>query len=195
MKSVWRGFTALKQVLAPVMVMLALMMPGAAMAASKAWSNVDLLLREGPGAVYDVTGQLPGEIRIGVDRCWNRWCKVRAKNQSGWVSIDEISFGQAPGGPFSGPKLNYPSGGPGRVCFYTGGNYTGTELCAESGFVVKDLVLLHRDNTFASVRIEGNVSALVCRDFDFSSYCERVIENKPQLSRFLNRNVSSFRIY
>jgi len=194
MKSMWREYSG-RRLLAPVLLVLALLVPGAAMAASRAWSNVDLVLREGPGTVYDVTGEIPGEIRISVDRCWQRWCKVRAKGQTGWVSIDFISFGQAPGGPFSGPKLNYPSGGPGQVCFYTGGNYTGSELCLQSGFVAQDLVLLHRDNTFASVKIEGDVSALVCRDFDFSSYCERIVENKPQLSRFLNRNVSSIRIY
>lgn len=183
------------RLLALLLVLLALSVPGAALAATPAWSNIPLVLREGPGAEYDVTGKIAGEIRIGVERCFNRWCKVRAGGARGWVSEDDISFGQRPGGPFSGPKLNYPEGGPGQVCFYTGTNYTGTSLCSESGTVVHDLVLLHRDNAFASIKIEGNVSALVCRDFDFTSYCERIIKSKPALPRFLIRNVSSYRVY
>lgn len=174
---------------------LGLMTATATLAGTPAWSNVALVLREGPGDAYDITGEIAGEIRIVVDRCSNRWCKIRAEGERGWVPIDHVSFGQAPGGPFSGPKLNYPAGGPGLVCFYEGANFTGGRICAESGTVVRDLLLLDRDNRVASISVEGNVSALVCRDFNFHSYCERIIESKPRLPRFLYRAVSSYRIY
>lgn len=188
-------FSGLRRLAAVLGLLAALLPAGTAFAGTKAWSNIPLVLREGPGAAYDVTGEIAGEIRIIVDRCSRRWCKIRAEGERGWAEIDHISFGQQPGGPFDGPKLNYPQGGPGQVCFFEGPNYTGGSVCSETGKVVHDLLLLDIDNRFASVSVEGDVSALVCRDFNFTSYCERIIESKPRLPRFLYRAVSSYRIY
>jgi uncharacterized protein YraI len=168
---------------------------GALIYGTAAWTNKELPLYEGPGTRYDVVGDVSGEIRIRVERCTKTWCFIRGDKGDGWAAIDHLSFGQAPGTFHDGPNLHYPHGGPGIVCFYSGEGYTGTSVCAETGFVVPDLLLYELDNRFASVTIEGDVSVIVCRDRDFKSYCERVIQSDPALNEFLYRNVSSYRVY
>ena len=160
-----------------------------------AWTNTSLTLFAGPGTAYDALGTVAGEIRIRVDRCTRRWCQIHFDGGAGWVTQDRLSFGQRPGGPFSGPKLNYPGGGPGKVCFYTGQNYTGTVVCALPGTIVHDLVLYGFDNSFASIAIVGDASVTVCRDFNFTSYCRRVIDSSPTLEPYLSRNISSYRVH
>jgi hypothetical protein len=161
---------------------------------SDAWTIRDVTLRDGPGNAYVVNGTVPGASRILVDRCHDRWCQIRAGHLGGWVALDSLNFGQFPRGPFTGPRLNYQSGG-GVVCFYTGANFTGDKVCAVSGTVVHDLKLLGIDNAFASISVEGSANVMVCRDFDFTSYCKRVVANEPKLNRYLNRAISSYRVY
>ena len=157
-----------------------------------AWLINAETLMEGPGNAYDVVGELGDETAIQVDRCTYRWCLVHAGHQRGWVSRDNVSFGLEPRGPLTGPKLNYPAGG--TVCFYSGRNFTGEELCLKPGTVVPDLLRTDRDNRYVSVMTNGG-SATVCRDRDFSNYCERIIEDTPYLHGFLARNVSSIRVW
>lgn len=182
--------------LALLSLLLSLVLPSAAAAietGTPAWLVNGQVLRAGPGAAYVVTGQLGDATRIRVDRCTYRWCQVRAEGARGWVSRDDVNFGQHPRGPLTGPRLGYPSGG--TVCFYTGRHFTGTELCATAGTVVHDLLLFGIDDRFASLRIEGAGSVTVCRDRDFSSYCERIIESKPVLPGFLHKAISSYRVH
>lgn len=160
-----------------------------------AWSIRDLTVFEGPGAAYDIVGDIAGESRLRVDRCTYRWCRVRMGSVGGWVPRDALSFGQGPQGPFSGPKLNYGAGGPGLICLYEGRNYTGDSLCYGSGAYVHDLLLFGRDNRYSSVSVEGNVSVTLCRDRDFASYCERISASEPKLHGFLDNNVSSLRVH
>ena len=47
---------------------------------------------------------------------------------------------------------------------------------------------------YSSVRIEGS-SVLACRDRDFTSYCELIVESQPRLNGFLENNLSSYRVY
>lgn len=162
---------------------------------SHGWALVDLTLRDGPGAAYDVTGQIPENTAIRVLRCQVNWCVVDAGSQRGWTSREAVGFGRTPEGPLFSIQPNYPSGGPGTVCFYEGRNYSGASLCAQSGQVFTDLERYGYDNRFASVQVTGNVSAMACRDRGFQSYCERIVESKPVLNQFLLRNLSSIRIY
>lgn len=166
----------------------------AAETGTPAWLINGATLLEGPGGAYRVTGELPEETRIRVDRCQRLWCSIHAEGQRGWVALSNVSFGQHPRGPLTGPRLDYPSGG-GTVCFYTGENYTGTAYCNGSGFVVPDLLLYGIDNSFSSVSIEGSASVTACRDRDFQSYCERIIESQASLDGFLNNALSSYRIW
>jgi uncharacterized protein YraI len=160
-----------------------------------AWALSDLTLRQGPGAAYHATGAIPDESRITVLRCAPRWCLVAMDHAQGWTSRDHVGFGQEPRPMLTGPRLNYGSGGPGRVCFYEGTHFTGAFVCHESGFVAHDLLLYGSDDRYASVTVEGSVSAAVCRDRNFQSYCTRVVESEPVLNGYLLRNVSSIRIY
>lgn len=158
-----------------------------------AWLIKGQPLFEGPGFAYEIVGELGGELRIRVDRCTYRWCLVHAQGQQGWVARDNVSFGQHPRGPFTGPRLNYPSGG--TVCFYEGRHFSGDSICVPAGTVVHDLLLFDLDNRYSSIEILGAGSVTVCRDRDFSSYCERIVESEPVLHGFLDNNISSYRVH
>lgn len=179
-----------------LLALAALATPAAAAeTGTPAWLINGTTLLEGPGTAYQAVGQLGDETRIHVDRCSVLWCNIHAEGVHGWVSLNNISFGQEPRGPLTGPRLNYPAGGPGTVCFYTGDNYSGTAYCNTTGFVVPDLLTYGRDNSFSSVSVEGNVSVTACRDRKFQSYCERIVESQPVLDGFLDDGVSSYRIW
>lgn len=162
---------------------------------SPAWLITGTTLFAGPGVAYGAAGELGDETRIRVDRCSGLWCQIHANGVKGWVSLGDISFGQEPRGPLTGPRLNYPSGGSGQVCFYTGANYTGEAVCNGTGFVANDLVLYGRDNTFSSVTIGDGVSVTACRDRKFHSYCERIVVDQPVLQGFLEDGVSSYHVW
>jgi hypothetical protein len=160
-----------------------------------AWTLKPLTLMEGPGKAYDATGEVEAESRVYVDRCSRDWCQIHVGHQQGWVGLYALAFGQEARPPLSGPRLNYPKGGPGSICLYEGANFTGASFCAGPGFVARDLLLHHADNRYSSVQIEGNVSVMLCRDRDFKSYCVRVIESQAHLQGFLNNAVTSVRVY
>ncbi|WIJ26296.1 SH3 domain-containing protein [Devosia sp. RR2S18] len=184
-----------------ILALLATALLGASPAAaltksgSAAWSNKPLVLRSGPGAAYEATGEIAGEVAIKVLRCQRLWCVVEGHGGRGWTSKDHISFGLGPDGPLFTIRPDYPSGGPGKVCFFTGTHYSGTAICAGPGQVFQDLALAGLDNRFASVQVTGDVSVATCRDRFFQSYCERIIASQPVLDRYLINSVSSIRVY
>lgn len=187
------GPKMLFRLLLSLAALLALSLPAAAVeTGTPAWLINGQSLFDGPGNAYDVVGELGDETRIRVDRCTYRWCQVHAGGQRGWVARDNVTFGQEPRGPLTGPRLDYPAGG--TVCFYTGRNFTGDSQCAAPGTVVHDLKLFGIDNAYASVTTGGG-SVTVCRDRDFSSYCERIVEDQASMHGFLARNVSSYRVW
>ena len=166
---------------------------------SAAWTDFPLNMFEGPGKQYQWVGEVPGQIPVRVDRCSGFWCLITVGYSRGWVDRYKLSFGRAPYpnliGPLYLPPLGYKEGGPGLVCLYSGLNFTGKSLCAEAGFNARDLLLLHRDNLYSSVRIEGDVSVTLCRDRDFKSYCDRINYSQPELNGFLAGNVSSVHVH
>jgi uncharacterized protein YraI len=187
------AFARTLAMLAAALAIAAFAVPAAAVeTGTPAWLINGQSLLEGPGAAYAVTGELGDETRIHVDRCSALWCLIHAEGAKGWVSASNVTFGQEPRGPFTGPRLNYPTGG--TVCFYTGTNYSGTEVCSGPGFVVPDLLLYGRDNSFSSVTVGGG-SVTACRDRKFKSYCERIVEDQPVLTGFLDDGVSSYRVW
>lgn len=166
-----------------------------AMAASQsgthAWSTDTLTLRKGPGTRYAFTGEISPDLAIKVLRCQKLWCLVDGDAGRGWTYKRNISFGAIPGDWPNG-LASYPRGG--TVCFYTGVNYAGSEVCLKTGQVLKDLALSGLDNSFASVRVDGT-SVDVCRDRFFQSYCERIVVSQPALDKYLLRNLSSIHVY
>lgn len=162
---------------------------------SLAWTIRSAVLMDGPGTAYETRGEVDGAVHVRVTRCQKLWCRINAPTGSGWVSKDDLSFGTVPRGPFTGPRLAYPAGGPGTVCFYEGANYTGRSICGGPGYVVRDLKLTAFENRFSSVSVEGNVSATLCRDRFFQSYCQRIIASQPHLDGFLNNAASSLHVY
>ena len=67
---------------------------------TEGWTNFSGTLYHGPGTQYDVTGSIEAGIRIRVDRCSRRWCLIHTNADRGWMSLDNISFGQGPWRPF-----------------------------------------------------------------------------------------------
>lgn len=192
--------SVLARVLAGLLLALSLVLPAAAVQprgsagwTTDGWTNFSGTLYHGPGTKYDVTGHVEAGIRIRVDRCSALWCLIHTRSDIGWMSLDNISFGQGPWKPFvRTPKFPIRYGG--TTCFYTGANYSGREFCYAGGHTFKDLYLVGLDNAFRSVRVDGG-SALVCRDRNFRSYCVIINESKPHLERLLNASISSVRIY
>jgi uncharacterized protein YraI len=187
------------RVLAAALVALFLIAPAAAVqpAGSAAWTTdgwVSLSgdLRAGPGVRYDVTGSISEGIRVRVDRCSKRWCEIHTAAARGWLSLDNLNFGQTP--KVLGPKFPTQRGG-GVACFYTGEGYSGVSFCANSGRVLPDLALVGHDNSISSVEINGAASAVVCRDRGFRSYCEVVDVSKGRLDGLLSNGISSIRVY
>ncbi|HEV7345872.1 MAG TPA: SH3 domain-containing protein [Devosia sp.] len=157
-----------------------------------AWSTDPLTLFAGPGTAYDVTGFIAEDLPIMVLRCTELWCHVDGPGGRGWSVKQSISFGLSPDDwPFD-IHPDYPSGGV--ICLYTGTHYTGAELCLGTGRVVHDFQLLGLDNVFSSVKV-FDTSAAACRDRDFQSYCERIIDSQPVLDQYLVRALSSIRVY
>jgi hypothetical protein len=160
---------------------------------SHAWSRETLVLYSGPGTIYDVTGEIPGEAEIRVLRCQKLWCNVDGPGGRGWTT-GSIDFGQDPHWPLFDPDRVDRDLTVGSMCFFTGTNYTGQSFCAQTGDVYADLALAGWDNVISSIQVTGT-SAAICRDRSFQSYCERIAESQPVLDRYLLKNLSSIRVY
>jgi hypothetical protein len=167
---------------------------GSAAWTTDGWVNLSGDLRAGPGMQYDVTDSITEGVRVRVDRCSKRWCQIHTASARGWMSLDNLSFGQAPDGLLAGPKFPTQRGG-GVACFYSGEGFSGLSFCAKSGHVIPDLALAGHDNEISSVEINGAASALVCRDRGFRSYCEVVDVSRGRLDGLLSGGISSIRVY
>lgn len=151
-------------------------------------------LLAGPGARYpEVASAVSQSQDVTVVRCSERWCLIGGTN--GWMSIDDLSFGNFERRPFHGTVSDIGRGGPGTICFYDGTNYSGASVCLDSGHVARDLLLLGWDNRISSVSIEGAVSVNLCRDREFTSYCELIAESQPNVNRLLNNAASSWQVW
>lgn len=190
-----RRFGRLLATLAGIIILATSATSAASLSGTHAWSSDPLTLRNGPGLAYDVTGEIAADLPIKVLRCEELWCAVDGPGGRGWTAKQFIVFGLTSTDWPGGVHPDYPQGGPGSVCFYQGANYAGGALCVGPGRVIHDLALLGLDNSFASVKVEGNVSAAVCRDRGFQSYCERIIASQPALDQYLRRALSSIRVY
>lgn len=167
----------------------------AAFASSEAQAISPLSLRLGPGVNYKIVSDIAQGVQVDVERCQRRWCLIDRNGHRGWASMDQLTFGVEPRGPFTGPKFKRVSGGSGTICFHTGPNFSGQSVCSKTGMVVPDLALYGYDNVFASISVEGSISAHVCSEFNFGAYCETINEDQPSLSRHLKRAVSSYRVW
>ena len=114
---------------------------GSAAWTTDGWVSLSGNLLSGPGPQYDVTGTIEEGVRVRVDRCSKRWCQIHTASARGWLSLDNLSFGQVPDGLFAGAKFPTQRGG-GVVCFYSGEGFSGVSFCAKSGRVIPDLALV-----------------------------------------------------
>lgn len=153
----------------------------------------DTTLLSGPGVRYPAAGTVVASQDVTVVRCSNRWCHIAEGD--GWMSIDELSFGNFERRPFHGTVYNWGRGGPGKVCFHDDANFSGESLCLPSGTVARDLALLGWDDRISSISINGNVSVNVCRDRNFASYCELVTQSQVNVNRLLNNSASSWQVW
>ncbi|MBU1175175.1 MAG: hypothetical protein KKH72_07200 [Alphaproteobacteria bacterium] len=168
--------------------------PAAALASTAAWVLNDAPMAAGPGPQYKPVGKSAKGALVAVDRCSQGWCKIDFEGREGWVEIFNLSFGMSAMGPWAGAHFDRKSGN-GTACLYTGPDFSGDYLCRSSGFVVTDFARTGLDDRFVSVAIEGDASILVCRDLNFTSFCEIIARDTPRLNRFLAGEVSSIRVY
>jgi len=159
-----------------------------------AWALASITMQSGPGTRYAPTQSsvVKGQ-EIAVTRCTNRWCTI--DGVEGWLSMDNISFGQTASSAFSGPKFNTGRGGDGEICLFDGENYSGNSICLTSGNVATDLALLGWDDKISSVSVGSGVSVNLCRDRDFASLCALIDQSTPKLQRLLSNSASSWRVY
>lgn len=162
---------------------------------SHGWARTNLVLSNGPGPEYDVIGQIAEDAAIKVLRCQRNWCLVDGPGGRGWTGQASVDFGRDPAGPILDPDSTYADLRDGTMCFYEGTNFTGRSFCASTGEVFLDLATWGWDNRISSIRVVTGTSAAICRDREFQSYCERIVESQPALDPLLRRNLSSIRIY
>lgn len=180
---------------AAIVLLVALFLaPVTAQAGTPAWMLNSGPMVAGPGPQYAVVGNSAEGALVSVERCSRGWCHVNFEGIDGWIESRNLSFGQQAKAPLTGPHFDIKEGN-GTVCLYTGPNFTGDHLCRSSGFVVTDFARTGLDDRFVSVAIQGEASILVCRDLNFTSYCERITKDTPRLNRYLAGEVSSIRIY
>ena len=160
------------------------------------WVSMPGALYAGPGKRYDEVGSIGAGERVRVDRCVTpRWCQIHTASVRGWISLDNLSFGRQPHGLLVGPKFPTERGGKGRVCFYDGADFSGGSFCADSGRVFRDLSLTGLDNSIASIEVGDGVSAIVCRDRGFRSYCKVIDASQGRLEGLLTNSITSIRVY
>ncbi len=83
-------------VLAAVML-LGLALPATAIeTGTRAWLIRGQLVYDTYARLDNPVGELEGQIRIRVDRCYILWCLIHAHGVHGWVSKHNISFGREP---------------------------------------------------------------------------------------------------
>jgi uncharacterized protein YraI len=169
---------------------------GSAAWTTDGWVSMPGALYAGPGKRYDEVGSIGAGERVRVDHCVTpRWCQIHTASIRGWISLDNLSFGQQPDGLFSGPKFPTKRGGKGQVCFYDGANFSGGSFCADSGRVFRDLSLVGLDNSVVSIEVGDGVSAIVCRDRGFRSYCKVIDASQGRLEGLLINSITSIRVY
>ena len=80
----------------------------------------------------------------------------------------------------------------GKICFYTGANFTGAHFCATIGTNAPNLPARWNDR-IASVEVIGPVSAKVCSDRGYSGQCLVIDSNHNRLFT-LNGEISSYMV-
>ena len=164
-------------------------------AGSHGWSRTELSLRTGPGTQYAISGAVAEHVAIKILRCQKLWCLIDTPTGQGWTDKHYVDFGKDPHWPILDPNTNRPDLAGGRLCFYEGTNFTGRSFCAGTGEVFTDLATWGWDNRIRSIEVVVGTSAAVCRDRGFQSYCERIYQSQPVINQFLQRQVSSIRVY
>lgn len=163
-------------------------------ASNPAWALKSIPMQSGPGTRYEkLTESVSEGQAISITRCTERWCTIA--EAEGWLSMNNISFGQSASAAFVGPKFNTGRNGSGKVCLFDRENYSGNSVCLSSGNVAIDLKFLGWDNTISSVSVGDGVSVNLCRDRNFSSLCVLIDQSTPTLQRLLNNSISSWRVY
>lgn len=80
-----------------------------------------------------------------------------------------------------------------QVCFYENFNYRGASFCAKPGASDRSLSKNWNDR-ISSIRVRGNATATVCRDFGYRGSCATVNKSISRIGGRNNDVISSYRV-
>jgi len=145
-------------------------------------TNSNLNVRSGPGTSYPVLDVLIRGDGVRINTCNNGWCWINHNGPSGWVSEAHLT---RTGGNLVARPLR-------EACFFEQPHFRGRSFCASPGD--NDRNLGTWNNRISSIRIRGFTTVQVCAGRNFSD-CDAFSVDIATLPRWLNRNVSSFRVH
>lgn len=214
------GFTKAISAISAILMTLAL---ANAANAVEAAATEELNVRTGPSTSYGVIDTLDAGELVEVGECNSSgWCYIFQTGPNGWVSSNYLTTApEAPGGTAdpdcslsltidaSGtPSLSLncgaastPSPDPtpapppvgDQACFYTGGNFTGSEFCYGAG------TLSSLNGTFndriSSVKVFGAAKARLCRNVNLTGGCRVIGSDRPSLGSAINNKASSVAVF
>lgn len=160
---------------------------GSSAAGNEAIVTTNLNMRSGPGTRYGVLTVLQRGDVVRVHTCDRGWCNITFRRQRGWVSQNYLA--RPVGGGGGGPIVRPP---PREVCFFEETRFRGRSFCALPGESQADLG--NWRNRIASITVGGFPTVQVCVERNFSD-CDAFNEDVPVLPWWLERNISSFRVF
>ena len=148
----------------------------------------NLNVRSGPGTRYGVIDVLNRGDSVRINSCSGGWCWINHRGPSGWVSENHLSRTGGGGGGGGGNAVR-----PRReACFYDQPFFRGRSFCAVPS--ESDGNLGSWNNRIASISIRGFPTVQVCTGRNFNG-CDAFDRDTPELPRWLEWNISSFRVF
>jgi uncharacterized protein YraI len=185
-----------------------------ALPAQAAVATTDVNVRATPGGT--IVGLLRTGERATIVGRSGSWCEVDRPGRDGWVACRYLAEDGRPSGggtsrpdvsiEFSVPGFSFSIGDGGfdfdrpgrpglpgrdRVCFYEHVNFEGDSFCARPGERLR--ALGSWNDRISSIRVRGDVEALVCEHNDFRGRCVVIDRNVRNLG-FRGNIISSIRV-
>lgn len=166
-------------------------------------------VRTGPGVSFNKIDTLFSGESVDVTQCQDGWCYVEHSGPDGWVSgnyliavdsngsgaTDDVAAAAAIGifATILGVAVSNAITPP-NICFFSGINYTGTNLCVNAGAKNNKVMGFWNDKA-SSIKVQAGANVKVCRNWFYGGFCQTYNSNVPILIPPLNNNISSFKSF